>query len=96
MRLKDKVAVVTGAGQGIGRAIARLFAAEGARVVALDVNLAAAQETVGADGLTVRLKVDGLVEGNIHELTSKGVKNKEGDGLLHPEAYYTLNLIPKE
>mgnify|MGYP001583297006 CR=1 FL=1 len=37
-RLKDKVAVVTGAASGIGRATAELFATEGARVVALDRN----------------------------------------------------------
>lgn len=48
MRLKDKIVVVTGAGQGMGRAVARLFGSEGATVVALDVNLAAAEETIGA------------------------------------------------
>lgn len=46
MRLAGKVALVTGAGQGMGRAIARLFAQEGAAVAALDLNLAAAQETI--------------------------------------------------
>lgn len=57
MRLKDKVAIVTGAGQGMGRAIARLFASEGAHVVALDVNLAAAQETVGPEGLALDVDI---------------------------------------
>ncbi|MFN9355612.1 MAG: SDR family NAD(P)-dependent oxidoreductase [Alphaproteobacteria bacterium] len=44
MRLSGRVAIVTGAGSGIGHATARLFAAEGARVLAVDVpgrNLAA-------------------------------------------------------
>jgi len=36
MRLKDKVAIVTGAAHGMGEAEARLFATEGARVVAAD------------------------------------------------------------
>src|SRR5690242_9964058 len=38
MRLEGKVAIVTGAGQGIGEAYARRFAKEGARVVVADVN----------------------------------------------------------
>ncbi|WP_147693966.1 SDR family NAD(P)-dependent oxidoreductase, partial [Vogesella mureinivorans] len=38
MRLKDKVALVTGAGRGIGAAIARAFAKEGARVVVSDID----------------------------------------------------------
>ena len=50
MKLKDKVALVMGAGQGMGRAIARQFAAEGAIVVALDLNLEAAQQTLEGCG----------------------------------------------
>jgi NAD(P)-dependent dehydrogenase (short-subunit alcohol dehydrogenase family) len=45
MRLKDKVAVVTGAGSGIGRAIAREFASEGASTILADIDPAGAQET---------------------------------------------------
>jgi NAD(P)-dependent dehydrogenase (short-subunit alcohol dehydrogenase family) len=50
MRLEGKTAVVTGAGSGIGRAMAHAFVAEGASVVAVDIDSAAAEATVAELG----------------------------------------------
>lgn len=49
---------------------------------------------VAPDGMSARLVIDGLVEGNIHELHLPGVRSKGGEPLLHDAAYYTLNKIP--
>jgi 3-oxoacyl-[acyl-carrier protein] reductase len=48
MRLKDKVAIVTGAGSGIGEATAMKFAREGAKVAVCDINLAACEKVAAA------------------------------------------------
>ena len=45
MRLKNKVAIITGSGRGIGRAIAVLFATEGAKVIINDIDEKNAKET---------------------------------------------------
>jgi 2-hydroxycyclohexanecarboxyl-CoA dehydrogenase len=69
-KLDDKIAIVTGAGQGIGRGIAEKLASEGATVVVTDVNEATAKETADALGgtatglhadVTSRESVEGMV-----------------------------------
>jgi hypothetical protein len=54
-----------------------------------------AKATVAPDGLTVDLTVEGLRAMYVHELVSAGLRSADGLPLLHPDAYYTLNRIPK-
>jgi len=62
MRLQDKVTIITGAGGGMGRVAAQMFAAEGSRIVVAEFNEAAGQETVAlvqaAGGEATYVKVD--------------------------------------
>ncbi|MGZ6269354.1 MAG: SDR family NAD(P)-dependent oxidoreductase [Candidatus Limnocylindrales bacterium] len=62
MRLQDKVAIITGAGSGMGRTAACMFAAEGAKVVVAEYDPAAGQETVheveAAGGQAVFVRAD--------------------------------------
>jgi NAD(P)-dependent dehydrogenase (short-subunit alcohol dehydrogenase family) len=65
MRLDQRVAMITGAGSGIGQAMALLFAREGARILAADVNGSAAEETaakVVAEGGTCQAMVVDVTE----------------------------------
>lgn len=62
MQLKDRVAIVTGAGQGVGAAVARAYAREGAKVAVIDLNIESAsrvaQEIVDAGGEAVGIACD--------------------------------------
>ncbi len=79
MRLKDKVALVTGGARGIGRAIALTFAKEGANIVVADVNLEIAQKTAleieGLGRIALALEMDvtnyDLVEAGINKILDK-------------------------
>lgn len=71
MRLDGKIALVTGAGSGIGRCIAEAYAGEGARVALADINADAAKSAARAIGnnaialrcdVSKKADIDGVVE----------------------------------
>src|SRR5512132_3609706 len=70
MRLKDKVCVVTAAGQGIGAATARAFAKEGATVWATDIDAGKLQALDGTAGIQSR-KLDVLDKAAIGALATE-------------------------
>src|SRR5262249_56351609 len=75
-RLKDKVAFITGAGNGIGREATLLFASEGARVIVADLDDKAAKETVrlvgAGGGQAVAATGDVAVEADLARMIEEG------------------------
>jgi glucose/arabinose dehydrogenase len=59
-----------------------------------DVVPTISKATISPDGRSVRLIIDPLTKGHVHELHLKGVRSADVLPLLHPVAYYTLNEIP--
>jgi NAD(P)-dependent dehydrogenase (short-subunit alcohol dehydrogenase family) len=74
VRLQDRVAVITGAGSGIGRAMSLLFAREGARVLAADLDGAAAEETAAQVGAQcVAMRVDASQPEEVRAMIERAV-----------------------
>ena len=77
MRLQDKVAIITGAGSGMGRVAAQMFAAEGAKVVVAEFSEEAGEETVRqvtkAGGTASFVKVDVSSEASAREMIEHAV-----------------------
>ena len=100
MRLKDKVAVITGAGQGLGKQYALRFAEEGAKVVIAELNLEAAKATaaeISAKGSeALALCTDVSSEDSTLEMAKRTVERfKKIDILVNNAAiYYGLGFKP--
>lgn len=78
MRLQDRVAVVTGAGKGIGRAIALAFAAEGARVVVADIDFESAEQTVvqiNSQGASIAVRTDVSQPASVETLARETIEH---------------------
>lgn len=90
MRLKNKVAVITGAASGFGRGIAELFASEGAKVVIADLNGEGAETVARAIGVTaLAVKTDVTKRADVDAMISAAVKNFGGLDILVNNAGYT-------
>ena len=89
-RLKDKTALITGAGMGIGREAALVFAREGARVVIGDLDERAGRETVAlveaAGGEALAVAGDVAVEADVRRMVEEGARRFGGLNVLYANA----------
>ena len=95
MKLRDRVAVITGSGSGIGRASAIEFAKEGARVVVADINLAGAKETLkqieGAGGKALAVETDVSNPDSVQKLVQETLKAFSQVNVLFNNAAIQVN-----
>ena len=108
MRLKDKVALITGAGSGIGLQTVLLFAKEGASIVAVDVNEQAAQDAAKRVKNAIAVKADVSKAADCERMVAEAEKKfgklnvmfnnagimhgKDDDAMSTPEEIWDLTL----
>lgn len=94
MRLQNKIAIITGAGSGIGRATAKLFAHEGAKIVVADYNVEGGKETVKmiteAGGKAVFSQADVSKEEQVKAMVQMAVEKFGGLDILFNNAGVAL------
>jgi 3-oxoacyl-[acyl-carrier protein] reductase len=95
--LKDRVAIITGSGRGIGRAAALLFAQEGAKVVVSDMDVKPAQEVAdeikAAGGESIAFPGDVTSPSFAENIVSKAVQTWGGLHILVNNAGYTWDAV---
>lgn len=100
MQLQGKVAVITGAGSGMGRAAARLFAAEGARVLAADLRAdtaeAAAAEIRTAGGEAAAFTADVSRSADVEAMIAAAVSRWDRLDILFNNAGIPMAFTPVE
>ncbi|QOX64949.1 SDR family oxidoreductase [Anoxybacterium hadale] len=98
MKLQNKVAVVTGAGSGIGKAISVLYAREGAKVIVSDIDLIHAEEVVEeisfSGGTAVAIKADVTREEDVQNLIDTAVHKYGTLDILVNNAGVMDNFVP--
>ncbi len=100
MRLKDKTAIVTGGGSGIGRATCELFAREGAGVVVADINAGGGNETVAHiqkdNGRAIFVEADVSGEEDVRKMVDAAVREFGGVNILvNNAAAFVLKGLPR-